>query len=200
MTVRSDATREWWLPASALLHRYDGPAIERPNGRREWWLDGERVDEKTGASPSSRFWRVGTVMSQRHPTGQRQALARARRDVDEREAEHGRIELGAHAERQSEHRVGVADVGVGQDGDSRRRRAFGDNAPEKVNALGRVAVRAGEDESVDLLEDPQLLRDRSNRRPRAGDGASSDVSRKRMVPLWLGRLQHRRFVAEPGGA
>jgi hypothetical protein len=30
----------WWL--NKKIHRVDGPAVERADGRKEWWLNGKR--------------------------------------------------------------------------------------------------------------------------------------------------------------
>ena len=36
---RSDGSKFWWL--KGILHRTDGPAIEWPNGSKVWYLNGE---------------------------------------------------------------------------------------------------------------------------------------------------------------
>jgi hypothetical protein len=40
---RADGKKEWWL--NGELHREDGPACEYPDGTREWWLNGEFLFE-----------------------------------------------------------------------------------------------------------------------------------------------------------
>jgi len=48
---RADGYRSWWR--NGKLHRDDGPAIERADGSCEWWVDGERVDAPAeGERPS----------------------------------------------------------------------------------------------------------------------------------------------------
>jgi hypothetical protein len=57
LTVLADGTREWRV--GAVLHREDGPAVERPGGSREWWQRGERHREEGPAAEQSdggRFW------------------------------------------------------------------------------------------------------------------------------------------------
>jgi len=36
---RADGTKEWWI--NHKLHREDGPAVEYECGYKEWWIDGE---------------------------------------------------------------------------------------------------------------------------------------------------------------
>lgn len=43
MIEYDDGTKLWCL--NKLLHRTDGPAIERNNGDREWYLNGKRNRE-----------------------------------------------------------------------------------------------------------------------------------------------------------
>jgi len=38
---RSDGSKEWWL--NGERHRTDGPAVEYSNGRKEWWLNNKKV-------------------------------------------------------------------------------------------------------------------------------------------------------------
>jgi hypothetical protein len=55
--VLADGTREWRV--GAVLHREDGPAVERSDGSREWWQRGERHREDGPAAESAdggRFW------------------------------------------------------------------------------------------------------------------------------------------------
>ena len=40
---RSNGTREWWI--DGYPHREDGPAIEWADGYREWYLDGKQLSE-----------------------------------------------------------------------------------------------------------------------------------------------------------
>jgi hypothetical protein len=39
MELDSDGTRYWLL--DGLLHRCEGPAVERPDGSLEWWRHGQ---------------------------------------------------------------------------------------------------------------------------------------------------------------
>ncbi len=39
---RQDGSKEWWLHGE--LHRESGPAIERADGTVEWWRDGEQLN------------------------------------------------------------------------------------------------------------------------------------------------------------
>lgn len=43
-----------WSNSDGLLHRLDGPAIERADGRKEWWINGKRhrVDGPAVHNPS----------------------------------------------------------------------------------------------------------------------------------------------------
>jgi hypothetical protein len=41
--TETDGTRLWYR--HGLLHREDGPAVERPNGQKEYWLGGYRWEE-----------------------------------------------------------------------------------------------------------------------------------------------------------
>ena len=38
-----DGTKRWYR--NGVLHREDGPAVERPNGPREYWLNGNKWEE-----------------------------------------------------------------------------------------------------------------------------------------------------------
>ena len=44
MSVTADETKAWRL--NDHLHREDGPAIERPDGRNQYWLFGNRVTKE----------------------------------------------------------------------------------------------------------------------------------------------------------
>lgn len=56
LTTLPDGTQEWRV--GAVLHREDGPALERPDGSYEWWLRGERhrVGGPAAESAEGRFW------------------------------------------------------------------------------------------------------------------------------------------------
>jgi len=54
-----DGRREWFLDDTlTVLHRTDGPAVERTNGIKAWWyLNDERVQmEDVFTDPKDQFW------------------------------------------------------------------------------------------------------------------------------------------------
>lgn len=59
--INPDGRREW--RSDGLLHRIDGPAIERANGSKEWWRDGlrHRDDGPAVEGVGATFWRNGVI-------------------------------------------------------------------------------------------------------------------------------------------
>jgi hypothetical protein len=63
MSVQSDGTRLWHV--NGMLHRDDGPAVERANGTREWWLNGLRHREDGPAIERVDGYRLWCVNGER---------------------------------------------------------------------------------------------------------------------------------------